>query len=495
MPMSLAQTALDPKDKSLRQMLRNLQANILKGHGRERTIHIFFSFGADVARNKAVIGRLTKMVTSAARHFSVIALMKKLKKDTGEVVGNLYLTSRGYSKLGFTPERTAQGFPEDGSTGLQIKFTTGMPAAQEELSDPPVSDWEETYRGSKIDGMMQLACDDPKELKQAAQEARAAVTSAGAILGEEEGRGLRDLEGRAIEHFGYLDGRSQPLYFKGDLEKEASRRDGGDVWDASAPLSLVLVPDPFASEPDSFGSFFVFRKLEQNIAQFRKAEAVVARELGLSGEDEARAGAMLVGRFEDGSPLVLHKSAAGHEDAENNFTFASDTEGTRCPFHAHIRKTNPRGDTVRQFGAPLNSERSHRITRRGITYGNRLTKKRKDENNLVFEALDEAAEREQKKTPTKGVGLLFMCFQANIADQFGFMQRSWANSADFVRPRTGIDPIIGQPLGSTNYAFLSAYGEHLRQGPPTIRAPFAGAVTLKGGEFFFAPSLSFLRRL
>src|SRR5215213_8698620 len=118
---------------------------------------------------------------------------------------------------------------------------------------------------------------------------------------------------------------------------------------------------------------------------------------------------------------------------ENNFRFGAQDESDtlRCPFHAHIRKTNPRGDIARQFGAPDAAERDHRIARRGITYGER------NRHPNAFQALDDL--------PSKDVGLLFMCFQASIRDQFAFMQRGWANNQGFVKldpegaPITGID--------------------------------------------------------
>ena len=38
------------------KMLQNLQGNILKGDGRERTWNIFFQFGANAADPKRVLG-------------------------------------------------------------------------------------------------------------------------------------------------------------------------------------------------------------------------------------------------------------------------------------------------------------------------------------------------------------------------------------------------------------------------------------------------------
>lgn len=474
-------------------MMDNLQGNILKSHGRDHALHVFFALGNDVQKNKEALRALTAFVTS-----SVEQMRQRALTDRNTVFGNLFLTARGYEKLGFSQQDVRAKFPEEGNTGLPIKFTEGMRTAQAELNDPDPATWEPAYQSNKIDGMVLLACNDAALLRQVADTVRSLILSAGQILGEEEGRRLRDDKGRTIENFGYVDGRSQPLYLISDIDKEKNdkKHDGIDVWDPSAPLSLVLVPDPFVPDvADCCGSFFVFRKLEQNVKKFKDAEKNIAKALGLTGEDEERAGAMLIGRFEDGSPLVLHKSPAGHEEAENNFTYANDPQGLRCPFHAHIRKVSPRGDTARQGGnESLDQEKTHRITRRGITYGTRVTKKVVKDCE-EFDALDGETEEKQGKLPTGNVGLLFMCFQANIADQFGFIQKQWANNGNFARNGTGIDPVIGQPVASTPYDWPAGYGEPRLGKPQSQRLPFAGAVTMKGGEFFFAPSISFLKSL
>ncbi len=78
--------------------------------------------------------------------------------------------------------------------------------------------------------------------------------------------------------------------------------------------------------------------------------------------------------------------------AANQFTYAEDPSGTRCPFGAHVRRANPRsGDLpegttgalarlLRLLGFKrasfyddlLASARFHRIVRRGREYGTRL---------------------------------------------------------------------------------------------------------------------------
>ena len=103
----------------------------------------------------------------------------------------------------------------------------------------------------------------------------------------------------------------------------------------------------------------MFRKLEQNVRAFKEREQQFAQALGLPEADAKRAGALVMGRFEDGTPVVLKATPDRSGPVPNNFTYEDDSHGGKCPFQAHIRKVNPR-----QEGVP-------RIVRRGITYGTR----------------------------------------------------------------------------------------------------------------------------
>ena len=159
----------------------------------------------------------------------------------------------------------------------------------------------------------------------------------------QEGHGLHNRNGEGIEHFGYVDGRSQPIFLTEDVENERLRQDGATNWDPKFGAGRAIVPDPTGVDPSSqFGSYFVYRKLEQNVRQFKDEENKLAARLGLTGDDAERAGAMIVGRFEDGTPLTIQAGAGSHSPVQNDFTYDSDGDGGKCPFFAHIRKVNPR---------------------------------------------------------------------------------------------------------------------------------------------------------
>lgn len=93
--------------------------------------------------------------------------------------------------------------------------------------------------------------------------------------------------------------------------------------------------------------------------------------------------------------------------------------------------------------------------------------------------------------PTGGVGLLFMAYQSDIGSQFEHMQRHWANNPNYVGPGTRIDPIVGQV--SADYRWPVGWGE--ASAPTAAPVNVGSFVTLKGGEYFFAPCVSFLKSL
>ena len=456
---------IDPDDQQLSAMLTNLQGNILKGHGRDHTVHIFIKLkGGDQAEERKRLGEIAeRFVTSALRQHRESKQFRQFGIP-GSLFGNLFLTANGYRALGFAGDL-------DGALPEAL-FLEGMADHAADFNDPPADQWEDGYKGGEIDAMLLLADDDVGYLLREARRVIAELEEFSTVLAVERGDALRTDSGEGIEHFGYVDGRSQPIYFTNDLANEGKT----DKWNPVEKLKIVLVPDGLTQDEDAFGSYFVFRKLEQDVRRFKMREQELADTLGFVGREERdRAGALAVGRFEDGTPLTLSQTDGFIPLKDNNFTYDHDPDGLKCPFHAHIRKCNPRGDTVREFGVPEEDERGHRVTRRGITYGER------NRHPDAFQALEDL--------PTEGVGLLFMCFQSSIKNQFAFIQKDWVNQKSFLRGGTGLDPIIGQGPKS-DQKWPVNWG-----GVETEKFEFSGFVTMKGGEFFFAPSIPFLRAL
>ena len=463
-------TTASPAEKAA---LLNLQGNILKGHGREHTINVFLKLDpADVPGNRAFVRSLGGSVINAWDQL-VAAQKHREAKDAGlEPPASppfvaLFISATGYARLGLTPSLTP----------IEPRFQAGLKKSAPALMDPAVGQWDSGFQGD-VDVLLLVGADEAREAKNAVKDLLKSKKPAVVVLAQEVGIAYKNANGDGVEHFGYVDGRSQPLMLVEDIEREAQFSTGVKQWDPAFPLGTALVPDP-AGDSSAFGSYFVFRKLEQNVKGFKDREKLLADALGFKEDaDRERAGALAVGRFEDGTPIVLQHGEGMNHPVSNNFGFDEDEAGKKCPFHSHIRKTNPRGDSVR-LGATLEQERSHLMARRGITYGKRRTRK--------GEFLDE---------PSGGVGLLFMAYQNDIANQFEFTQVAWANNPNFVKeptgtdPKdTGIDPVIGQgPV--TDQDWPTTWG-----GDATKNFSFGGFVTMMGGEYFFAPALSTLRSL
>lgn len=446
-------------------LLDSLQPNIVKGHVREHLTVLFLRFD-DAAEAADLLRSLVPLMKSARTHLEEIEAHRATGAAGSPYVG-VGLTRHGYDVLG-----TAA--PAD------VAFSRGMrdPATRTALLDPPVSTWDETYR-EQIDAVVLIGDATDAGVAVRRQEVEALLTDGITVLGEETGLGQHNANSDGIEHFGYVDGRSQPLFLTEDIDAERRTTDGVTTWDPAFPLGRVVVPDPAAPDPTRhFGSYFVFRKLEQNVQRFKQAEADLAVQLGLTGEDAERAGAMLVGRFEDGTPLTLERAAGPHDPVMNDFDYDSDDAGRKCPFSAHIRKTNPRGSGGFEAVA---DERLHLMARRGQTYGVRQD--------------DPGADLPPSARPTGGVGLLFMAFNVDLAQQFEFTQSVWADNPGFPRVPVGsdppgVDPVIGQGLrpkmtssrewGGTETAITDAVPQ---------------AVRMRGGEYFFMPSLAYLGSL
>jgi Dyp-type peroxidase family len=456
---------INPRDEEHNDLLKNLQGNILKGHGREHTANIFITChkGKEKSVRKWLKSLLAKgVITSAKKQIRENYLFKDNKIDGG-MFGTILFTAAGYKYLGLDTAKFSQ------------EFIGGMQKAK--LHDPSLDEWEEGFQG-EIHFLLLIGDNNKKKVKAEAETIINDVKKLGSVATVEYGNAVKNDDGAGIEHFGYVDGTSQPIFFEDELakyKKDNNIKNGDKFYNPSADTNLVLVDDPLTKENKAFGSYFVFRKLEQNVQGFKDAEKQLGAKLHLVGEDAERAGAMIVGRFEDGTPVQMSDEAGMIKSyVANNFDY-EEKDASKCPFHAHIRKANPRSGNPKDN---LVGTQSHVMARRGIPFGERTD----NPNDGLIE-----------NKPTGGVGLLFMSYQASIANQFEFIQKTWVNEKDFPKADNGIDPIIGQD-GAHNIStgdFATKYGDKTS----FQRESFEAFVTMKGGEYFFAPSIPFLEKL
>ncbi len=492
---------IDESTGAYDELLKDLQCNILSGNGRPNTHYFFLRFSADAKVNVKGLLRALARAEDLPKELALepesssrdrrAAYLKTAKHGHDEpsprlvasedrphphISTNLLLTSTCYSEF-------LEGFPSPPDPA----FVAGMATRDDtlegasKLNDPPILGKAPPVHAVYVVGY-DLGPEDWEKLKR---QILNLIAQDGVTVHEESGYLLRhetkDLasknhsakqhrsEGYAIEPFGYRDAISQPLFFKADLEAARRKYAGaaatvGTGWDSSAPLSLVLVPDPHGDSAQPCGSYVAYRKIKQKVDCFYQQAERLAQQLASQGKGLSRdeVADRLIGRRVDGTTL----DQAPQESPANDFTY----DGSVCPMHAHARKVNPRT----KYGRP------RRIVRRATVFGPKL--ERKDNGRPIIPTRHLHAKASKEVKASEDVGLLFFCCQADIAHQFEEIQSQWAN--DLTR---GADAVIGQFAEGTRNSFgLNGSGVVLDCDP---------VVEVMAGEYFFAPSIRFFSRL
>lgn len=301
----------------------------------------------------------------------------------------------------------------------------------------------------EVDLVIQLRSTNPDRAALEAEARRlAALAGAGASLEAVEwmlgGHGEGD--GYFRDHFGYLDGISQPRpVLPGQPAGLARDRvKPGEVLAGYGNDRGDAAPGPYASLADERsgpraaaqdlqrnGTYLVLRKIGEDVERFNqwltRAAGPIAAQLGIdAGAAQALLKAAIMGRDQAGRPLAKPDSPD-----LNDFDYGEDGTGQRCPYAAHIRRANPRR-IVPGGGLPPASQAetqtraefdrpSPRLLRRAMLFGD----------------------------PAQGparAGLMFMAYNASIAEQYEVIQRwlNGGNSTDVAGanndPLTGVGP-------------------------------------------------------
>lgn len=397
------------------------------------------------------VSALSNWLTS----FNPTSIHDQAHLKPSDIAQNIAITIEGLRLAGFNDDEIAE-LPEE--------FVQGMDKRQGVLGDlhsnhprrwrMPVLNWTDgTKAGDEPEGMA--------EQRLAAASVHAVInlrfgsTSATAdprqillkrlkeIIGWDDdsasaGRGiiplslqwmhkLTDTKGIAIEHFGFRDAETNPEYARAPVSSR-------DSFDNQVHIGEVLHGYPNAADhglpangakserakvflKDS--SFLVVRKLRQDVGllndllpeESESRNLILAKMMGRWPADVINK----KGEEIEGRPLGLGSVPA----VANNFNFKTDDEGSACPFHAHIRRANPRLDDKKVIGS-----RPPRIVRRGMSYGDRFDKSK-----------DKDSEKER--------GLMFMAFNASIGEQFEVIQR-WISGGNSTGVFSGhSDPFLG----------------------------------------------------
>ncbi|WP_038200439.1 Dyp-type peroxidase domain-containing protein [Xenophilus azovorans] len=388
-----------------------------------------------------------------------------------------------FASLAFTPRGLRRaGLPEGLLAAFPPEFLEGMAGRAAVLGDmacnhplhwtPPERNWPAPAPGEapqrielgSVHAVLQLVARGPVEgpweaqpghpLRRRIEALDAALAPHGVrILSVEPMQRHLDAQGHQRDHFGFADGLSNPAPPQGGARPQP--------WDRWALGDYLLGYTNSQQEDTPSGwlwtdsSFLVVRKLRQDTATL---EALLA-PLPPAQREEAMA--HMVGRWPDGRSLMDPDGRLG-----NDFDYRADPDGRRCPFAAHARRANPRdlpGERADQRVLP-------RILRRGMAYG-----------------------PPAQQGPQADRGVMFMAYNASIAEQFELIQ-SWLSGGNSggVQAYSGQrDPLFGVPREGDPAVFRYE-GAH---GPVEVPLGPKPAVTLQWGLYLFAPSIEALREL
>jgi Dyp-type peroxidase family len=477
--------------------LNDIQANILRGS--KRWCHACYVFLKITDRRSAAcfVDALRK------NEFLGVAATQHLAQANANI--NVAFTHRGLQLMNVTIDDTARfrgrhtlrSFQEsaDNEIDLRSAFEGGMYSAKK-MDIWPV------YRGSRYewrqDGSVATAwwSDNPEVPWAPTTQwphilvwisatdkvvSSAVYTCLKRLIDEHDGVSEIGCQQAGVladrkEHFGFVDGISQPA-IEGDIRpgNPGDGKLGARGWEGLKVGEFIVgyadeshqpTDEPFVNELAKDGTFLVYRKLRQDVAAFRGAASVMVS--GAVDEDERammarRYERAMMGRKHNGNPLMVPPGAPEVPDDQalrNDFTYAGDRRGLRCPLGSHVRRSNPRDD-LHFEGRRVNG---HRIIRRGMPYG------------MPYDEDPESDDR----------GLIFIALNARIEDQFEFIQKQWLNKGTTFRIGDDADPIAG--VGSDIRIVIN--GEQPVLGK--VGLPFTQFL---GGEYFFVPSIPALEQI
>jgi Dyp-type peroxidase family len=448
------------KTKPTTADLADIQGLVYSGWGEHAFGGYLFATLGDPTRSREWLAEVRELVSPASVS----------KKADGDRL-NIALSPHGLQKLG-VPAETYAALPQEAKRGMQQRARI--------LDDDDPAEWE-LGKDGELDVLLMIFARDNDRRTELLDWHRKRLVAAGATVRPAEL--THHLGGK--EHFGFADGVSQPFI--------AGKLDTPPNGESVLPTGEILLgyANAYGKPPASpkwgeldfghNGSYLVFRKLHQHVELFW--QWVVARANELEPHDPAaaayltqRLAAKLVGRWKSGASLVHAKDhddpdAARPERANAFGYFKEDRFGDACPVSSHARRANPRdarGDNPKESLEVVNR---HRILRRGRSYG------------LPMPDADALAGHNDGQPR----GLYFISLQSSIARGFEFIQQTWLSNPGFNGLFCEPDPIMGNAVDFAVTVPCTPVRMRLKKMP--------SVVTVKGGGYFFLPSLTALARL
>jgi Dyp-type peroxidase family len=443
----------------------DIQGFTLRGYNLPVARYLFLRL-EEPKRARKLIDRLLGQITTGQRW------------DSGKPLTtvNIAFTQAGLAQLDL-PEPTLLSFP--------VEFQQGMRHRARILGDIGVNapeHWDELWRKDRVHALLAVHGKSLEAVESCCLGliSLCGETGGATVVGSQDAAAqIVNGEPTTREHFGYTDGFGNPDYL--NVERKSQPGQGKLLADGSwAPLAtgelLLGYADeagelPVAPIPHilaSNGTFLVYRKLHQNLATFR---AFLDRASARYGGGKEKLAAKLIGRWRDGTPLELspdHPDAQMVQDSSRstNFTYGADADGARCPLGAHMRRVHPR-DAFGFNGQLINRRR---ITRRGLPYGH-------------FAGEDEPVSDADER------GIIFMVLNASLARQFEFVQQQWIQYGNDSRLGNDKDPLMGGQGGKGRFMIQ---GDTRPENPPFLCSHLPDFVELRGGDYFFLPSITAL---
>jgi Dyp-type peroxidase family len=443
----------------------DIQGFVLRGYNFNYARYLFLHF-EDAARARTLVGRLLPSITTGQRW------------DGGkpQSTTNIAFTHRGLAAFEL-PDATLFSFP--------VEFQQGMKDRADILGDTGLNapeHWDAMWGEGRVHAWLGI-----NGLTAASLDARCAEIQA--LLDETRGAlqlGSQDAASEIVngkantkEHFGYTDGFGNPDYL--GVERSSQPGQGKLLPDGSwQPLATGELLLGYADEAGelpaapiphilaSNGTFMAYRKMHQNLATFR---AYLDEQGKHYGGGKEKLAAKFIGRWRDGTPLELSPDAENQSivldpQRSTNFTYGADGDGTKCPIGAHMRRVHPRD--AFGFNGKLIDRR--RITRRGLPYG-------------PFAAEGDAV------ADTDDRGIVFMALNASLSRQFEFVQQQWIEYGNDAHQGNDKDMLVGNHCGKGKFV---VQGDRSATNPPFVCAHLPNFVELKGGDYFFLPSITAL---